>query len=38
MRDNCGFDGNRAGEAVALSVQLIPDGGKARAAAVSGAR
>jgi AcrR family transcriptional regulator len=38
MRDNCGFDGARAGEAAALSVQLLLEGGKARAAAVRAAR
>jgi AcrR family transcriptional regulator len=32
MRDNCGFDGKRAGEAAALTVQLIIEAGQARAA------
>jgi AcrR family transcriptional regulator len=32
MRDNCGYDGKRAGEAAALTVQLIIDAGRARAA------
>jgi AcrR family transcriptional regulator len=32
MRDNCGFDGKRAGEAAALTVQLILEAAQARAA------
>jgi len=32
MRDNCGYDGKRAGEAAALNVQLIIEAGQARAA------
>ena len=32
MRDNCGYDGKRAGEAAALSVQLIIEAAQARAA------
>jgi len=31
MRDNCGYDGKRAGEAAALSVQLIIEAAQARA-------
>jgi AcrR family transcriptional regulator len=34
MRDNCGYDGKRAGEAAAFAVQLILEGGRARAAAL----
>jgi len=32
MRDNCGYDGKRAGEAAALTVQMIIEAGQARAA------
>lgn len=32
MRDNCGYDGKRAGEAAALTVQMILEAGQARAA------
>ncbi len=31
MRDNCGYDGKRAGEAAALTVQMIIEAGQARA-------
>ena len=32
MRDHCGYDGKRAGEAAALTVQMIIEAGQARAA------
>ena len=32
MRDNCGYDGKRAGEAAAFTVQLIIEAGQAKAA------
>jgi AcrR family transcriptional regulator len=34
MRDNCGYDGKRAGEAAAQTVQYIIEAGQARAAAL----
>jgi hypothetical protein len=32
MRDNCGYDGKRAGEAAALTVLMIIEAGQLRAA------
>jgi len=30
MRNNCGYDGKRAGEAAALTLQMIIEAGQAR--------
>ena len=38
MRDNCGYDGKRAGEAAAYAVQLIIEGGQQRCSAVRAQR
>jgi len=38
MRDNCGYDGKRAGEAAAYTVQLIIEGGLQRCAALRAQR
>ena len=38
MRDNCGYDGKRAGEAAAYAVQLIIEGGQRRAAKLASTR
>jgi AcrR family transcriptional regulator len=38
MRDNCGYDGKRAGEAAAFAVQLMIEGGQRRSAALMAQR